>query len=82
MAEDIWSQTFKYLADNNVLFEGFLLKPSIVTPVANTGMKVSQCFAHNACLQIVDLVLCFDPLYVMAEHHVMDDALPKTGIFC
>ncbi len=29
-----WAETFKYLADNNVLFEGILLKPSMVTPGA------------------------------------------------
>ena len=40
MAEEIWAQTFKYLADNKVLFEGMLLKPSMVTPGADSGKKV------------------------------------------
>jgi len=34
VAEAIWAETFKYLADNKVLFEGILLKPSMVTPGA------------------------------------------------
>lgn len=40
VAEAIWAQTFKYLADNHVLFEGMLLKPSMVTPGADSGKKV------------------------------------------
>ncbi|KAG6550516.1 hypothetical protein Mapa_007885 [Marchantia paleacea] len=32
VAEKVWSTTFYYLAQNNVLFEGILLKPSMVTP--------------------------------------------------
>jgi fructose-bisphosphate aldolase class I len=34
VAEDVWANVFKYLAENNVLFEGILLKPSMVTPGA------------------------------------------------
>ena len=34
VAEATWAETFKYLADNKVLFEGILLKPSMVTPGA------------------------------------------------
>jgi len=33
--QDIWAETFKYLADNSVFFEGILLKPSMVTPGAD-----------------------------------------------
>lgn len=40
VAEEIWAQTFKYLADQKVLFEGMLLKPSMVTPGADSGKKV------------------------------------------
>jgi len=32
---DTWAQTFHYLADNKVMFEGILLKPSMVTPGAD-----------------------------------------------
>jgi len=34
VAKDIWAETFKYMADNKVMFEGILLKPSMVTPGA------------------------------------------------
>ena len=36
-----WAETFKYLADNRVLFEGILLKPSMVTPGADSSEKES-----------------------------------------
>jgi len=39
VAEAIWAETFKYMADNKVLFEGILLKPSMVTPGADHGKK-------------------------------------------
>ena len=35
MQEAIWAETFKYMADNKVLFEGILLKPAMVTPGAD-----------------------------------------------
>jgi fructose-bisphosphate aldolase class I len=41
VASDVWAETFKYLADNNVLFEGILLKPSMVTPGADSKKKES-----------------------------------------
>lgn len=34
VAEKVWAEVFFYLAQNNVLFEGILLKPSMVTPGA------------------------------------------------
>lgn len=34
IASKVWAATFHYLAQNNVLFEGILLKPSMVTPGA------------------------------------------------
>ena len=34
VALKVWSEVFYYLAENNVLFEGILLKPSMVTPGA------------------------------------------------
>jgi fructose-bisphosphate aldolase, class I len=38
----VWAETFKYLADQGVVFEGILLKPSMVTPGAGyTGTKPS-----------------------------------------
>ncbi|CAI9761951.1 unnamed protein product [Fraxinus pennsylvanica] len=40
MAEHVWSEVF-YWADNNVVFEGILLKPSMVTPGAEHEEKAS-----------------------------------------
>ena len=41
VAEKVWSEVFFYLAENNVLFEGILLKPSMVTPGAEHKEKSS-----------------------------------------
>lgn len=41
VAREVWAETFKYLADNKVLFEGILLKPSMVTPGADSSKKAS-----------------------------------------
>eukprot|EP00210_Caulerpa_lentillifera_P007193 g6883.t1 len=41
VALDIWAATFKYMADNGVMFEGILLKPSMVTPGADCEKKES-----------------------------------------
>lgn len=32
VGQKVWAEVFFYLAQNNVLFEGILLKPSMVTP--------------------------------------------------
>lgn len=39
VAEQVWSEVFYYLAENNVVFEGILLKPSMVTPGAEHKKK-------------------------------------------
>lgn len=36
VAQKVWAEVFFYLAENNVLFEGILLKPSMVTPGAES----------------------------------------------
>merc|ERR1712003_371754 len=41
VASKTWAQTFKFLADQDVLFEGILLKPSMVTPGADNPNKCS-----------------------------------------
>lgn len=41
VAEWVWSETFKYMADCGVLFEGALLKPSMVTPGADCPNKAT-----------------------------------------
>jgi fructose-bisphosphate aldolase class I len=38
-ASNIWAETFKYMADNKVMFEGILLKPAMVTPGADCPKK-------------------------------------------
>lgn len=40
-AEAIWAETFKYMADNGVMFEGILLKPAMVTPGAECPERAS-----------------------------------------
>jgi len=39
VAEATWAETFKYMADNKVMFEGILLKPAMVTPGADCPNK-------------------------------------------
>ncbi|CAL0329269.1 unnamed protein product [Lupinus luteus] len=41
VAQQVWAEVFFYLAENNVLFEGILLKPSMVTPGAESKDKAS-----------------------------------------
>ena len=39
VASDVWAETFKYLADNNVMFDRMLLKPSMVGPGADCPVR-------------------------------------------
>ncbi|KAJ8450934.1 hypothetical protein Cgig2_032559 [Carnegiea gigantea] len=41
VAQKVWAEVFFYLAENNVLFAGILLKPSMVTPGAECNYKAS-----------------------------------------
>merc|ERR1711924_12034 len=41
IASKTWAQVFKCLADQDVMFEGILLKPSMVTPGADSGTKLA-----------------------------------------
>ncbi|GJN07253.1 hypothetical protein PR202_ga25072 [Eleusine coracana subsp. coracana] len=41
VAQKVWAQTFYYMAENNVMFEGILLKPSMVTPGAESKDKAT-----------------------------------------
>ncbi|KAE8711723.1 putative fructose-bisphosphate aldolase 1 [Hibiscus syriacus] len=41
VAQKVWAEVFFYLAENNVLFEGILLKPSMVTPGAECKDKAT-----------------------------------------
>lgn len=41
VAQNTWAETFKYMADNGVMFEGILLKPAMVTPGAECPNKAT-----------------------------------------
>ncbi|KAH9611539.1 hypothetical protein KSS87_007628 [Heliosperma pusillum] len=41
VAQKVWAETFFYLAENKVMFEGILLKPSMVTPGAECKDKAT-----------------------------------------
>lgn len=41
VASATWAETFKYMADNKVMFEGILLKPAMVTPGAECKKRAS-----------------------------------------
>jgi len=41
VASRVWAQTFKCLADQGVMFEGILLKPSMVTPGADNKTRAT-----------------------------------------
>lgn len=41
VAQKVWAEVFYYLAENNVMFEGILLKPSMVTPGAECKDKAT-----------------------------------------
>lgn len=50
VAQKVWAEVFFYLAQNNVVFEGILLKPSMVTPGA-------ECQERATPEQVVDYTL-------------------------
>ncbi|CAI0375094.1 unnamed protein product [Linum tenue] len=41
VAQKVWAEVFFYLAENNVMFEGILLKPSMVTPGAECPVRAT-----------------------------------------
>jgi fructose-bisphosphate aldolase class I len=41
VAQKVWAEVFYYMAENNVMFEGILLKPSMVTPGAECKDRAS-----------------------------------------
>jgi fructose-bisphosphate aldolase class I len=41
VAEKVWNEVFYFLAKNNVVYEGILLKPSMVTPGAECKERAS-----------------------------------------
>ena len=53
VAQDIWAETFKYMADNKVMFEGILLKPSMVTPGADGSKKEDPATVADYTLKLL-----------------------------
>ncbi|KAI3467036.1 hypothetical protein Pfo_023699 [Paulownia fortunei] len=53
VAERVWAEVFYYLAENNVTFEGILLKPSMVTPGAEHKEKASPDTIANYTLTML-----------------------------
>jgi len=53
VAEAVWAETFKYLADNKVLFEGILLKPAMVTPGAECPNRASPSQVADYTLKLL-----------------------------
>ncbi|XP_048422810.1 fructose-bisphosphate aldolase 3, chloroplastic-like [Pyrus x bretschneideri] len=53
VAEKVWSEVFYYLAENNVVFEGILLKPSMVTPGAEHKEKATPEAIAKATLTVL-----------------------------
>ncbi|KAK6132068.1 hypothetical protein DH2020_034189 [Rehmannia glutinosa] len=53
VAEKVWAEVFYYLAENNVTFEGILLKPSMVTPGAEHKEKASPDTIANYTLTML-----------------------------
>ncbi len=41
VAQKVWPKVFFFSAENNVLFEGILLKPSMVTPGAESPERAT-----------------------------------------
>ncbi|KAL6529204.1 Fructose-bisphosphate aldolase 3, chloroplastic [Orobanche gracilis] len=53
VAERVWAEVFYYLAENNLIFEGILLKPSMVTPGAEHKEKASPDTIANHTLTML-----------------------------
>lgn len=52
-AKKVWAEVFFYLAENNVMFEGILLKPSMVTPGAECKQKATPEQVAKYTLQLL-----------------------------
>lgn len=53
VAQKVWAEVFFYLAENNVQFEGILLKPSMVTPGAESKDKASPATVADYTLKLL-----------------------------
>ncbi|EXB37113.1 putative fructose-bisphosphate aldolase 1 [Morus notabilis] len=53
VAKEVWAEVFFYLAENNVFFEGILLKPSMVTPGAESKDKATPAQVADYTLRLL-----------------------------
>jgi fructose-bisphosphate aldolase class I len=53
VASATWAETFKYMADNKVMFEGILLKPAMVTPGADCPERANPDQVAEATLNML-----------------------------
>ncbi|KAL2925439.1 Fructose-bisphosphate aldolase 3 chloroplastic [Bienertia sinuspersici] len=53
VAQRVWAEVFYYLAENNIVLEGILLKPSMVTPGAEHKEKASPEIIAKHTLQML-----------------------------
>merc|ERR1719409_2396117 len=54
VASAVWAETFKYLADNNVMFDRMLLKPSMVGPGADCAKRNTPEEVAEATLKMLN----------------------------
>ena len=83
MAQDIWAETFKYMADNKVMFEGILLKPSMVTPGADGSKKEDPATVADYTLKLLKWVeaalLCVVSFHVQACPATLAGPFPQAA---
>merc|ERR1711865_74046 len=53
VAQKIWAATFKHMADQGVMFEGILLKPSMVTPGADCPARADPATVAEYTLKML-----------------------------
>lgn len=71
--EAIWAETFKYMADNKVMFEGILLKPAMVTPGA-CCCSCDQSMCRKGCMSA-----CAGTYFM---HYVLANVPLHPGLHC
>lgn len=81
VAEKVWAEVFYYLAENNVVFEGILLKPSMVTPGAEHNARASPETIAKYTLKMLNrrvppavpgIMVCFETFYCMLSSRVLN----------
>ena len=75
VASMVWAETFKYLADNGVMFDRMLLKPSMVAPGADCPKKSN---AKGRCVHSQDAQR--PRAAVHRGHHVLVRRFVRIGL--